>query len=204
MYMYMYNLTFSCSMSLLSYFSQVVRIDGSFLFSHLGGYSQQQGTSSSSAAVASAAAASSVALTSGSVMTMECPQATMMGNHAEGDLWMVDIQLMYAQHWPEQHHHQQQHFSSQHEQSIQAQQQLLRQQILLARGGVGGGGMGMGTGIGTGAGMMVGGGGHGGGVGVASSSTESLKRPEKPLRELLEEQDIGMSLSLSLSFSSLE
>ena len=116
------------------------------------------------------------------MMTMECPQATMMGNHAEGDLWMVDIQLMYAQHWPE---HQQ--LSSHHEQSIQAQQQLLQQQILLARGGGGGSGMGMGTGIGTGAGMMVGGGSHSA-VGVSSGS---FKRPEKPLRELLEEQDIG-------------
>ena len=112
---------------------------------------------------------------------MECPQATMMGNHAEGDLWMVDIQLMYAQHWPEQ-----QQLSSHHEQSIQAQQQLLQQQILLARGGASGG-MGMGTGIGTGASMMVGGGSHST-VGVSSGS---FKRPEKPLRELLEEQDIG-------------
>ena len=33
-------------------------------------------------------------------MTMECPQATMMGNNSEGDLWVVDIQLMYAQQWP--------------------------------------------------------------------------------------------------------
>ena len=112
----------------------------------------------------------------------------MMGNHAEGDLWMVDIQLMYAQHWPE---HQQ--LASHHEQSIQAQQQLLQQQILLARSGGGGGGtgMGIGTGIGTGAGMMV----SGGHNGVGVSSSESLKRPEKPLRELLEEQDIGKSVS---------
>ena len=152
-----------------------------YSISLLGGYSQQQSTSSAAAA----SAASSLAITSGSVMTMECPQATMMGNHAEGDLWMVDIQLMYAQHWPE---HQQ--LSSHHEQSIQAQQQLLQQQIMLARGA--GGGMGMGTGIGTGAGMMVGGGSHSG-VGVTSSG--SFKRPEKPLRELLEEQDIGKSVS---------
>ena len=112
-------------------------------------------------------------------MMMECPQATMMGNHAEGDPWMVDIQLMYAQHWPE---HQQ--LASHHEQSIQAQQQLLQQQILLARGG--GAVMGMRTGIGTDVSMMVSGGHSGAGV-----SSESLKRPEKPLRELLEEQDIG-------------
>ena len=116
-------------------------------------------------------------------MTMECPQATMMGNHAEGDLWMVDIQLMYAQQWPEQ-----QHQLSHHEQSIQAQQQLLQQQILMSRGG---GGMGMGIGIGTGSdvGRMVGGR-NGGGV-----SSEGAKRPEKPLRELLEEQDIGKLVS---------
>ena len=101
---------------------------------------------------------------------------------------MVDIQLMYAQQWPE-HHQQFPSSSTHHGQSIQAQQQMLQQQILLARGGRGGGGdggggMGMGSGIGTGAG---GGAGHSG-VGVSS---ESMKRPEKPLRELLEEQDIG-------------
>ena len=58
----------------------------------------------------------------------------------------------------------------------------------------------MGTGIGTGAaaGMMVGSGGGGvGGHGGVGVSSESLKRPEKPLRELLEEQDIGKTAPLN-------
>lgn len=58
----------------------------------------------------------------------------------------------------------------------------------------------MGTGIGTGAaaGMMVGSGGGGvGGHGGVGVSSESLKRPEKPLRELLEEQDIGKAAPLN-------
>ena len=58
----------------------------------------------------------------------------------------------------------------------------------------------MGTGIGTGAaaGMMVGSGGGGvGGHGGVGVSSESLKRPEKPLRELLEEQDIGKAVPLN-------
>lgn len=100
---------------------------------------------------------------------MECPQAAMMGNSTEGDLWMVEIQLMYAQHWPvatDQLSH--------HESNIQAQQQLLQQQILMSRGG-----------------------GMGGGEALSSSgrdgvgTSEGMKRVEKSLRELLEEQDIG-------------
>lgn len=141
-----------------------------------GGYSQQSTSASTSNLALSAAAATAVA--GGGVVVMECPQATMMGNHSEGDLWMVDIQLMYTQHWPAEQQ------LSQHEQSIQTQQQLLQQQILLSRSH-GSSGMRMGDGIGTDVRMMVGG---SDGVGVSS---DSLKRPEKPLRELLEEQDIG-------------
>ena len=110
----------------------------------------------------------------------------MMGNGSEAEVWAVDIQLMYAQQWPSEASG-----LTPHEQSIQTQQQLLQQQILMSRGGGGGGG--------------VGGGAVGGVVGGASSQLraevdassspsaggDSLKRVEKTLRELLEEQDAG-------------
>ena len=98
-----------------------------------------------------------------------------MGNNSEGDVWVVDIQLMYAQQWPVGGGE-----LTQHERSIQVQQQLLQQQILMSQGGGGGGG---GGGVGTSA-----------TAGRNQDASESLKRAEKSLRELLEEQDIGESI----------
>lgn len=120
-----------------------------------------------------------VSSVSGSVVTLECPQAVMMNNHAEGDLFMVDIQLMYTQtqQWPAETTDGRGQLSH-YEQSIQAQQRLLQQQILMSRG------------------MSVGGamGGVSATVSGRGSSRDELveqKRVEKSLRELLEEQDIG-------------
>ncbi len=31
---------------------------------------------------------------------MECPPPCLMGNESEGDVWSVDITLMYAEHLP--------------------------------------------------------------------------------------------------------
>ena len=151
------------------------------------GTSQQVGTSSGASALDLASG--------GAVMTLECPQASMMGNHSEGDMWMVEIQLMYAQQWSAGTSE-----LSQHQQSIQTQQQLLQQQILMSRGG---GGVGVGGGAGE-VGGVVGGvsgnsaSGNGadvkgvaGGQSSSQDAAESSKRVEKSLRELLEEQDIG-------------
>ena len=71
-------------------------------------------------------------------------------------------------------------------QTPQAQQRLLQQQILMSRGGAG-----MGVGVMTEMSPMPGG---------SQGVTENVKRSEKSLRELLEEQDIGESVSPLLSF----
>ena len=96
------------------------------VFPLTGSYSQQ-----STAATTTAAA--SVSPTSTTVHTMECPQASMMCNDAEGEPWKMEITLMYAQ------------------QVSYAYPQA-----------------------------------------AAGSVPSEKKEPEKTLRELLEEQDIGM------------
>lgn len=146
-------------------------------------------------------------------MMMECPQATMMGNSSEGDVWMVEIQLMYAQQWPVDSGEMS---MSQHEQSVQTQQQLLQQQILMSRGGGGGGGKGGGDegggvssrveGMGAADNMKTYASPSGGGAGGLSHGggavgSECCKRVEKSLRELLEEQDIGKSGFIYLLYS---
>ena len=108
----------------------------------------------------------------------------MMGNGSEAEVWAVDIQLMYAQQWPSEASG-----LTPHEQSIQAQQQLLQQQILMSRGGGGGGGGGAVGGVVGGASSQL-----RAEVDASSSPSgggDSLKRVEKTLRELLEEQDAG-------------